>query len=202
MTAMTDEDHLRDLLRQAGEQAGPPSSRLTDREGYRTMAARRRLHRVALVAAATGLAIAAMTPVLLAGSSSTARVVAQPTSTSTPVSSTSPSTTECAGSVLLTSSGGQVLSLNRSSSRQQLTVHIGDVLTVQADGPCGADVSATPQTSGILTPSAYWSRTFTAVAPGSVLLVFYHPMCAEHPDPACRGGIAGDGEATIRVTNP
>lgn len=107
----------------------------------------------------------------------------------------------CAGTVTLVSSTGDRIVIG-SQPPPQITLRVGDVLSIVADGVCASSVGATPQSDGVLrsdTADGHPKR-FIAVGTGSVVVVVYHPMCAAlPPDPQCGGGVADDGAAEVIV---
>jgi hypothetical protein len=108
--------------------------------------------------------------------------------------------TGCVGVVTLTTTNGTRLVVQRDV-RPTLIVEVGDRININANGSCGGQLSATPQSAGVLQPAdaEVPARSWAAVAPGTVLLGFAHPMCANLHMPDCRGGVSGDGNVIVRV---
>lgn len=109
----------------------------------------------------------------------------------------------CAGTVSLVSSSGDRVILG-TQIPVRMTMRVGDVLTIVADGPCESALSATPQSDGVLSANSADEvpNRFVAVAIGTVEVTVSHPMCANmrSPDPQCSGGVAVAGNAEITVT--
>jgi hypothetical protein len=75
-------------------------------------------------------------------------------------------------------------------------MRVGENLNLDAPGPCGSDVGATPQRAGVLVVSGTGISTrFQAVAAGTVKLLIAYPACDDAGEfgmgTQCRGGITG-----------
>lgn len=112
----------------------------------------------------------------------------------------------CAGTVALVSSSADRVVVARSQPPPRMTLQVGDILTIDSTGDCESALSATPQTSGVLTVTSVdgYANRFRATSPGTVLVVVTHAACAElaQPNPGCLGGIVRDGSAEIEVVAP
>ncbi len=194
---MTDlEERLRTALSEAASYA--PSA-----VGLGAYIQDRRSHRrrwvVSLAAAAAAAAIVLALPLVSA--------YLPANSPSVPAETTDAPQTEpryqssCAGTVTLVSSAGNSVVIG-AHPPPRMTLRVGDVLTIDADGPCAPTVGATPQSEGVLRndSSDGLPTRFIAVGTGTVIVVVTHPMCAAlPPNPECRGGVADDGAAEVIV---
>ncbi len=77
-----------------------------------------------------------------------------------------------------------------------LTVKVGDVVTVSASGSCGAAVTVTAQNPAVLAGDRTGHR-FTVQRVGISRLMVTHGMCAGVANVACYGGIAIDGAVDV-----
>ncbi len=101
----------------------------------------------------------------------------------------------------MTSSGGRTQF--QLGSTVSVTMHVGERLNVDAPGPCGSDVGATPQRAGVLMATGTGIATrFQAIKAGTVKLLIAYPACDDAGEfskrTQCRGGITG-GYAIVSV---
>lgn len=194
------ERHLRETLAEAADHV-PLTHALAIEVEFRERHQRRQ--RWTVVAAAAAAIVVLLGSVALSGTFQASRPISPATGTeSPPPPDPSPVPWSCAGTVAVVSSAGERV-LVGSWPPPQLTVRVGDVLTIEAAGACAPSVSATPQSDGILIvdPPSGLSNRFRAVSPGTVEVAVTHAACAEIPEPApdCRGGIVSDGLVEILV---
>jgi len=77
-----------------------------------------------------------------------------------------------------------------------LTVKVGDVVTVSASGSCGAAVTATAQNPAVLAGDRT-RRRYTVQRVGVSRLMVTHGMCAGSGNLACQGGVTIDGAVEV-----
>jgi hypothetical protein len=111
----------------------------------------------------------------------------------------------CAGPLTVNANQRQTLTLRPGTSpANDFTVGVGGSLTVNASGPCGASVTATPENPLVL-QHALGGLRFTASAIGTSRLVLMQPQCAElgyyHPAEAkgCYGGVEAVATVIVHV---
>jgi hypothetical protein len=140
------------------------------------------------------------------GAPSSAITHAQPSSPPTVARQPGPNVS-CAGPLTVTANQRQTLNLRSGTSpANDFTVGVGGSLTVNASGPCGASVTATPENPLVLQPTLGGLR-FTASAIGTTRLVLNQPQCAEtayyHPAyvQSCRGGVEMLATVVVHVVH-
>lgn len=163
----------------------------------------RRHHRWVVTASAAAATTAVVLAFIVVSASLPSSSPAAPASTTTtqPARDQPAYQPSCAGTVTLVSTTGDRIVIG-SQPPPQMTLRVGDVLTIVADGVCASSVGATPQSDGILRSDSAdgHPKRFIAVGTGTVVVVVYHAMCAAmQPDPQCRGGVADDGAAEVIV---
>ncbi len=108
----------------------------------------------------------------------------------------------CTGDIALVTSSGARTQF-RLGETVPVTMRVGEQLSIDAPGPCGSDVGATPQRAGVLVVTGTGIATrFRAMTAGMVKLLIAYPACDDAGEfskgTQCRGGITG-GYAIVTV---
>lgn len=108
-----------------------------------------------------------------------------------------PASTGCAGLHVdvLTPTGR--IPIQRGNRTYQITISVGDTVSLETVGRCKDAVSLGYQESTVLKNQK--NSGFMAARPGTAKVVVTIPMCAGMTDPTCRGGIATLGTLMINV---